>query len=155
MSVGKQCTYCLNTYHKLHGSQLDNNSRMNYFFIGLYGIDTNVIHLVVLFEHRCCVHYLDMNVICMFILFRHECCMSIHIVYIQKLCTWLLCLNNAWHSCVNDTNPWNNIFHTNLEQTHEAQFLLIYSFTWANAYAWCNRADGDRIGSSVIFEDLW
>jgi len=24
----------------------------------------------------------------------------------QKSCTWLLCLNNAWDSCVNDTNPW-------------------------------------------------
>ncbi len=68
-----------------------------------------------------------MNVICLFVLFRHKCCMSIHVVYTWKSCTWLLCLNNAWHSCLNDTNPWNNIFHTNLEQTHEAyKFVMLY-----------------------------
>ncbi len=92
----------------------------NLFFIGLYEIDTNVIHLLVLFEHWCCVHYLDMNVICMFILFKHECCVFICIVYIQKLCTQLLYLNNAWHSCVNDTNPWNKCSCMDLEWTHEA-----------------------------------
>jgi hypothetical protein len=32
-------------------------------FIGSYGIDTNVIHLFILFEHQCCVHCLDMNVV--------------------------------------------------------------------------------------------
>jgi hypothetical protein len=44
----------------------------NLLFIGLYGIDTDVIQLLVLFEHRCYVHYLDTNVICMFILFKHN-----------------------------------------------------------------------------------
>ncbi len=92
----------------------------NFLFIVLYGIDTNVIHLIVLFEHQCLVHCLNTNVTCMFILlFRHGCCMYIHIVYTWKSCTQLLCLNNARHSCLNDTNPWNNIFHMDLEQTHE------------------------------------
>jgi hypothetical protein len=76
-------------------------------FIGSYKIDMNVIHLLVLFEHQCYVHYLDTNVKCMFILFKHECCVSIHIVYTWKSCTWLPCFNNAWHSCVNGTNPWS------------------------------------------------
>ncbi len=77
----------------------------NFLFIGSYGIDTNVI--------------------CMIVLFRHKCYMSICVVYIRKLCTYLLCLNNAWHSCLNDTNPWNNKFYTNFERTHEAyKFVL-------------------------------
>ncbi len=90
------------------------------FFISLYGIDMNVIHLFVLFEHQCCAHYLNTNVVCLFILFKHECCMSIHVVYTWKLCTWLMCLNNAQHLCLNNTNLWNNKFHTVLERTHEA-----------------------------------
>jgi hypothetical protein len=59
----------------------------NLFFIGLYGIDMDFIHLFVLFEHRCHVHCLNTNVICLFVLFKLECCVSIHIVYTQKLCT--------------------------------------------------------------------
>jgi hypothetical protein len=59
----------------------------NFLFIGSYGIDMDVIHLLVLFEHQCCVHYLNTNVICLFILCKHECCVSIHIIYTQKLCT--------------------------------------------------------------------
>ncbi len=90
----------------------------NLFFIGLYGIDTNVIYPFVLFEYWCHVHYLDTNVICLFVFFRHRCCMSIY-VYTQKSCTRLPCLNNAWHSCLNNTNLWNNIFCIDLEQTHE------------------------------------
>jgi hypothetical protein len=98
----------------------------NFLFISLYEINMNVIHLLVLFEHRCCVHCLNTNVICMFILFRHKCYVSIRIAYIRKLCTQLLFLNNAWHSCVNDTNPWNNKICTNLEQTHETyKFVMI------------------------------
>ncbi len=69
-------------------------------------------------------------------LFRHECHMHVRIVYTwmlcvysyclhMKSCTWLLCLNNARHSCVNNMNPWNNRFHMDLEQTHEA-----YKFGW-------------------------
>jgi hypothetical protein len=79
-------------------------------FIGSYGIDIDVIHLLVLFEHQCRVHCLNMNVICLFVLIRHGCCMFIRVVYTQKLCMWLPCLNNAWHSCLNDMNPWNNSF---------------------------------------------
>ncbi len=56
-------------------------------FIGSYRIDTNVIHLLILFEHGCHVHCLNTNVICLFILFNHGCCMFIHVVYTQKSCT--------------------------------------------------------------------
>jgi len=78
----------------------------NLFFINPYGINIDVIHLLVLFKYWCRVHCLDMNVICLFVLFKHEYCVSICIVYTRKSCTWLLCLNNAWDSCVNNTNPW-------------------------------------------------
>jgi len=91
----------------------------NILFIGLYGINTNVIHLLVLFELQCHVHYLDTNVICLFVLFRHEYCVFICIIYTQKSCTQLPCLNNAWNLCVNNMNPWNNIFWMDLEKTHE------------------------------------
>jgi hypothetical protein len=67
----------------------------NLLIIGSYGINTNIIHLFVLFEHRCCAHYLNMNVICLFVLFRLKYCMSICFVYTRKSCPQLLCLNNA------------------------------------------------------------
>jgi hypothetical protein len=53
----------------------------NLLSIGLYGINTNIIHLLLLFEHQCRVHYLDTNVICLFVLFKHRCFMSICVVY--------------------------------------------------------------------------
>jgi len=59
----------------------------NVFFIGLYGINTNVIHLLVLFEHGYHAHCLDTNVIWLFVSFKHGCCMSICVVYTQKLYT--------------------------------------------------------------------
>jgi hypothetical protein len=59
----------------------------NLFFIGSFGIDMDVIHLLVLFGHQCHAHCLDMNVICLFVLFTHGCCMFIHVVYTRKLCT--------------------------------------------------------------------
>jgi hypothetical protein len=136
--------YCLFYHRKLHGSRFGNSSSAKFSFIGLYEIDTNIIHLLVLFEYWCCVHCLDMHVICLFILFKHKCCVSIHIAYIQKSCTWFLCLNNAWHLCVNDTNPWNNKFCMNLEWTHEtykfviallgdmAKFTLYFTKIWVN-----------------------
>jgi len=105
----------------------------NLLFISSYGIDMDVIHLFVLFEHRCHVHRLDTNVICLFILFKHECCVFIRIVYTRKLCTWFLCLNNAWHSCVNDMNPWNNRFCMDLEWTHEA-YKFVMMFWWENHF---------------------
>jgi hypothetical protein len=98
----------------------------NLFFISSYEIDMNVIHLFLLFEHWCCVHCLNTNVICPFVLFKHECSVFICIVYIWKSCTQLLCLNNAWHLCVNDTNPWNNKFRMDLEWTHEAYKFVMW-----------------------------
>jgi hypothetical protein len=51
-------------HHKLLGPQDGNDSSTNFFFIGSYGIDTNVNYLFILFEHRCRAHCLNMNVIC-------------------------------------------------------------------------------------------
>ncbi len=101
----------------------------NLLFIGLYGININVIHLLVLFEHRYHAHCLDTNVICISILFKHWCCMYVHVVYTWKLYTRLSCLNNAQHLCLINTNLLNNIFHVDLEQTHEAHMwcVAIYS----------------------------
>jgi hypothetical protein len=99
------------------------------FFIGLYRIDMNVIHL---FIHQCCLHCFDMNVIYLFILFKHKCYMYIRVVYTQKLCTRLLCLNNVWHLCLNDMHPWNNIFCTNLERTHEVYIFVMCLSTRTN-----------------------
>jgi hypothetical protein len=87
-------------------------------------MNIDVIHLLVLFKHWCRVHCLNINVICLFVLFRHGYCMSICVIYTWKLCTWLSCLNNAWHLCLNDMNPWNNRFHMDFKQTYE-----VYKFT--------------------------
>jgi hypothetical protein len=92
----------------------------NLLFIGSYGINMDVIHLFVLSKHWYHVHCLNTNAICLFVSFKHGCCMSIHVVYTQKLYTWLSCLNNAWHLCLTNTNLWNNKFHMDLEWTHEA-----------------------------------
>jgi hypothetical protein len=48
----------------------------NLIFKGLYGIDTDVIHLFVLFEH-----FLNITIICLFVLFKHNCCMFICVIY--------------------------------------------------------------------------
>ncbi len=119
-------------HHKLHGSQFGIIIMRNLFFIGSYGIDMNVIHLLELFEHQCCEHCFDTNVIYLFILFRHICYMSIHVVYTWKSCTWLPCLNNAWHSCLNNMHPWNKVFRTNLERTHEAHIFVMCLPTCTN-----------------------
>jgi hypothetical protein len=42
-------------------------------FKGFYGIDMDVIHLFVSFEHRCHVHCLNTTIICLFVLFKHNC----------------------------------------------------------------------------------
>jgi hypothetical protein len=68
----------------------------------------------------------DTNVICLFILFIHKYYMSICVVYIWKSYTEFLCLINAQHSCLNNTNLWNNKFHTNLEQTHKTCKFVMY-----------------------------
>jgi hypothetical protein len=76
----------------------------NVFFVSSYGINTNFINLLMLFEHWYHAHFLDTNVICLFVLFKHGCCMFIHVVYIRKLYTRLLRLNNPQHSCLTNTN---------------------------------------------------
>jgi hypothetical protein len=102
----------------------------NLLFIGSYGIDTNVIHLLVLFEHWCRLHCLNTNIMCLFVLFKYKCCMSICFVYTKKLCTLFSCLNNAWHTCLNNMNLWNNKFCTDFEQTHEAYKFVIFIQQW-------------------------
>jgi hypothetical protein len=119
---------------------LENSSQTSWATIWQlsYGADTIVIYLFVSFEHQCCSHCLNMNVICLFILFRHKCCMSTHVVYTRKLCTRLPYLNNAQHSCLNNTNLWNNIFHTNLVLTHEAcNFMMLFylNFAYVNFFS--------------------
>jgi hypothetical protein len=55
----------------------------NLFFISSYGIEINIIHLLVLFEHQCrvqclntnvicCSYYFITDVVCLFVLFTHE-----------------------------------------------------------------------------------
>ncbi len=74
-----------------------NNSHVNFLF-----------HKFVWNKHRChsstCIVWTSMSCA----LFRHECCVSIYVVFTQKSCTRFSCLDNAWHLCVNNTNPWNN-----------------------------------------------
>jgi len=64
--------WLLHFHYKFMGHDLTIIVIQNQFFIGLYGIDMNVIHLFVLFEHQCHVHYLNTNVVCLFMLFTHE-----------------------------------------------------------------------------------
>jgi hypothetical protein len=54
------------------GQDLTTVIMRNLLFIGFYGINMNVIHLFVLFKHRCCVHCLDTNFVCLFVLFTHK-----------------------------------------------------------------------------------
>jgi hypothetical protein len=107
----------------------------NLFFISSYGINMNVIHLLVLFEHWCHEHYLDTNVICSFILFRHRCYVPICVVYTWKK----LCLSNAWHFCLNNMNLWNNKFHMDLKQTYgTCKFVMTITWLfecWSNQHA--------------------
>jgi hypothetical protein len=117
---------CVNIITNFMGHNLAIVVVGNLHFIRSYEINTNVIHLLVLFEYQCHVHCLDMNVICLFVLIKHGCYMSICVVYTRKSCTWLSCLNHAWHSCLNNTNPWNNKFRMNLKRMHEAyKFVMI------------------------------
>jgi hypothetical protein len=86
----------------------------NFLFIGSYGIDTNLI--------------------CLFLLFKHKFCVSICVVYTWKSCKRLPCLNNAWHLCVNNTNPWNNRFFIDLERTHEAYKFVMWPSTMTTSF---------------------
>ncbi len=65
-----------------------------------------------------------------FVLFKHEYCISICVVYTRKSCTQLLCLNNVWHSCLNNMNLWNNKFLMNLEQTHKGCKFVMYQLVF-------------------------
>jgi len=56
---------------------------MKFVFISSYGIYTYVIHLLVLFEHQCCVHCLHMDVICLFI-FLNINVVCLFILFIHK-----------------------------------------------------------------------
>jgi hypothetical protein len=61
--------------------------------------------------------------------------MCICVVYTQKSFTWLPCLNNAWHLCLNNMNPWNNRFHTDLKQTHETyKFVMNLGLPFRNPW---------------------
>ncbi len=94
----------------------------NLLSIGLYKINTNVIHLFVLFEHWCCVHCLNTNVMCLFVLFEYICCMFIHVDYTWKSCTQVPCLNNARHLCLNNTNLWNNWHRWQCHGVHSFEY---------------------------------
>ncbi len=80
----------------------------------------------------------DTNVICLSVLFKHGCCLFIHVVYTWKLCTRLLCLNNAQHLCLHYTNIRNNIFPTNLERTHKACKFVMPSKKSCLGIFWMN-----------------
>jgi hypothetical protein len=117
--------WCMKHHHKLHGLWFDNNNYAIFFdrFVwNKHGCNSYIcivwiLMSCILFGHEC--HML-------FELFKHGCFMFIHVVYTWKSYTELLCLNNAWHSCLNNINLWNNIFCTNLKWTHEAyKFVMI------------------------------
>jgi len=89
---------------------------MHIFFhkMGSYGKDTDVIHLFVLFEHWCHMHYLDTNAMCLFILFKHRCCVFICVVHTRKSCTQLPFLNNAWYEPMKPINLWWTFLKTTI-----------------------------------------
>jgi len=101
---------------------------VKFVFIGLYKIKKCHSSTYIVGTLMSCA-LLNTNIIYLFVLFKHGCYMSIHVVYTWKSCTRFPCLNNAWHLCLNDTNPWNNKFCMDLEQTHEAyKFMMNRSF---------------------------
>jgi len=63
------------------------------------------------------LYCLNIDVMCIVL---NKCHMPIHIVYMCMFYVNLCCLNNAQFSYLNNTNLGNNIFHTNMEWTHEA-----------------------------------
>jgi hypothetical protein len=92
----------------------------------------DVIHLFVLFKHRCHVHCLDTNVIRLFILFKHGCYMSIHVIcrnpdlakcggeaqHLEKLGTWSPPgLPNVQSSTVGPKTPRIGVFLVSLERS--------------------------------------
>jgi len=97
----------------------------NLFFIGSYGIDINVFIYV---------YFLNINVMCIvltiisyaylyclsWMLYVFLCCLHMKVVYTTSMF--------KWHSCLSNTNPWNNKFHTNLKRTYEACKFVMYVF---------------------------
>jgi hypothetical protein len=77
-------------HHKRSGHDLTIIVVWNLLFIGSYQINTNVIHLFVLFKHWYRAHCLNTNVICLFVSFKHICCMFIRVVYTRKSYTILM-----------------------------------------------------------------
>ncbi len=86
---------CANIIKNFMGHNLRIIVVQNFLFIGSYEINTNVIHLLVLFEYQCHVHSLNTNVVFLFVLLKHRCYMSICVIYTRKPCTLLLCLNHT------------------------------------------------------------
>ncbi len=86
-NIFKCCQYITN----FMGHKLAIIVMWNMFFS--YGIDMNVIHLLVLIEHQYDANYLNTNfILCLFVLFGHKCWIFILVVYTWKSCTQLLCL---------------------------------------------------------------
>jgi hypothetical protein len=106
----------------LSQTSFDNNNHMNYFFIGLYCIDMDIICLFILFKHECHAHCLNTNVICYLYTFEHDCHMSIHLVSTWRSCPQISCLDYTWHSCLNNTT---------YERKKIAQLLLLNRDSWS------------------------
>ncbi len=131
-------------HHKLLGPWNDNDNCAIFFF-----------HRFIWNKHKChsliCIVWTSMSFtlfkhqcLCLFTLFKHKCCMFICVVYTWKLCTQLLCLNNAQHSCLNNMNLYNNKFCMNLKWTHETCKFVKYvyhkgcgmsHFTWIDPHS--------------------
>jgi hypothetical protein len=106
-------------HHKFHGSRFNINICAKFVFHRFvwnwyrchsFTYIVWTLMLCVLFKHKC---YMFDRII------KHEYCIFIRVIYKQKSCLQLLCLNNAWHLCLNNTNLWNNRFRMNLKRTHE------------------------------------
>jgi hypothetical protein len=115
-------------HHKVHGSWFGNNFHWKFVF-----------QTFVWNRYKCHSFICIVWTLMLCTLFRHGCCISIHVIYTQKSCTWLLCLNNAQHSCLNNMNLWNNKFRTNLEWTHEAyKFVMVVTSWWFGFVFFCD-----------------
>jgi len=98
-------------HHKFHGSWFDNNSYTKFIF-----------HKFIWNKHGCYSFTCIVLILMPCALFKHKCYTPIHVVHTRKLCTGLPYLN--------DTNSWNNKFHTNLKQTHETcKFVMCLFFS--------------------------
>jgi len=129
-NVHVKCLYITN----FMGHNLPIIVLQNIFFIGSYGINTNVIHLLILFEYWYHSHCLNTNIMCLFILFKYKCYMFICFVYTKNSCTLFSCLKNAQHSYLNNMNLWNNKICMDFEWMHEAYKFMIYTQQWKSIF---------------------